>query len=120
MNLGIRGHTVDSITFDYRVTLAFGDGTVINIESPFEVTLADGSVTLITPEKVSEPLVVLTALHDEVLMADYDEAGILRIDMKLSSWVVRPGALYESWTLGGPGTPSRIVAGPAGSLLVWS
>ncbi len=120
MKLGLTGHTVDSITFDYRVAIAFGDGSVITIETAFKITHADGRVVMIDPEAVEEPDAILVALHDEVEEAEYTEGGSLRLQMKRTTWTIEPDPEYESWSLGSPGTPSRVVSGPVGSLLVWS
>ena len=94
----------------------------MTIESPFEITLADGRVVTVVPETSTGAEHVLVALHDEVVEAEFDESGWLRIVMKRSTWFVKPDLNYESWQLGSShGSPSRIVSGPGESnVAIWS
>ena len=76
--LDFAGRRVDSLTFDYRITVTLDDGSWIIWELPFTYTSATGSGT-IHPESASSDaaglMELLATLHSTVRSAEITDDG---------------------------------------------
>ena len=120
MELGLRGKTVVSQTFDYIVAMHLTDGYFLRLESSFTLVLSDRSV-VITPD--TDPEECLLPLRDLVgqTMTEWtvDDSGVLTIAFDSGAQLVcEPDSHYESWAVAYP-DGTMVVCTPGGELGVW-
>ena len=81
--LDLAGRRIDSLTFDYRVTVTVDDGSWVIWESPFTYAGESGSGTL-DPERpgadASGLLQLMATLHTTVVRAEITGSGALVVE----------------------------------------
>ena len=121
MKLDLAGKAVDGILFEYGVTVQVEGGTLLIFESAFSITHSNGRRVMVDPQGIGGSPDILVALHDEVLSAEFEEAGTLRVVMKRSTWFAEPSAAHESWSILSNGNPARVLCGPGPfNVSIWS
>jgi len=90
---------VDLIYFDYRVTLQFGGGSRVEVESPFTIHGLSEHPIEIEPEAVANPGAVLAALHQRAVDVSIGDSSELTVRLSNSTWIIPADDHYESWHL---------------------
>ena len=119
--LRVDGHLVTSIEFVYNVTLHFDNRRTITIGCPVHISDPAGRTVLVDPEDSADhrPL-FLQQLHQRVTTAVVNEDGGLYVSWADGSqWRVKPDERYEAWQATGMESPTLIISGPGGELVVW-
>lgn len=123
-SLAVQGSTVDSLLFDWAITVFLGSGddqVEIRIEESFMFTGLDGEQQELHPE--GDPAVlapVLGLIRKEAVRLDAYKDGRLELELVGGILVsVRSAQDYEPW---GIVTKKgfRITSVPGGSLTIWS
>jgi len=98
----LRGQVVERIMFDYSATLVLSSAAEVRIEQAFLLEDADKPVGLgpISPEAPEGSGRVLGVLHQQVVAAEVDGLGQLR--MRFGNGLVltcAPSEAFEAWSL---------------------
>jgi hypothetical protein len=116
VNLGIVGHFIERVSFDYAVVLLTDEGAEIRIESEFLLKTSHGVTVEVNPGAQANLTALLPAiLHDVITTATAgDDTGALVLEFSHGARMeVPPDHLYEAWTLATP-HGLRVVAPPGG------
>jgi hypothetical protein len=117
----LQGTTIERISFDYAVTLHFGDGKEIRIETDMSITTPEGEHVELCPASAGAGAeVVLRMLHKQVKEAIAEErTGDLSIELEDGTNLQVPHHdSYEAWNYDGPGG-DLLVSRPGGGLAIW-
>lgn len=117
LDLGLVGHTLDSVDFGHAVQLHFGTERELLVENSVMVDVDGARETVPPDDGYSDAVQALVGRT--VTAAAADESGALRIAFgEGAELVVAAGPDYESWTVTGP-SGFRVVCLPGGELAVW-
>ena len=115
MDLKFAGQRLTAQDAGYTVSLVFGDGYEVRIETPFLLRQPGGDLE-VTPGETDLP----DLTGRVVTVAQADDEGGLRIDFQDGSRVlVAADPDYEAWTVAGP-DGFKVVSEPGGGLAVWT
>lgn len=121
VNLGIVGHSVERVAFDFGVTLVTDGGAEIRIETAFTFRTADRANAVLDPAEPGDSAAVLpSVLHEMITGATADDAtGSLVLEFVHGARLeVLPSDAYEAWSFTTQGGV-RAVALPGGGLSTW-
>ncbi len=115
------GAEVTRVAFSYQVELLFLSGARVVIESEFSTQASDGRKSVLHPGNMTTDTdVVVSLLRAFVVECTISATGTLM--MRFSNGVsisVDPSPTYEAFDIHFPGTPSRVLSIPGGSLEWW-
>ena len=115
MDLKFAGQRLTAQDAGYTVSLVFGDGYEVRIETPFLLRQPGGDLE-VTPGETDLP----DLTGRVVTVAQADDDGGLRIDFQDGSrLLVAADPDYEAWTAAGL-DGFKAVSEPGGGLAVWS
>ena len=119
--MNIKGESIESISFDFAVSLRTDMGTELRLETGFELRSPEGNVFWIAPPIFDGANELIRALlHTRIEAAENDSAGILRLRLGNDARIeVAPSPDYEAWTLNRvDGT--MLTSTPGGETISWS
>jgi hypothetical protein len=99
------GAEVTRVAFSYQVELLFLSGARVVIESEFSTQASDGRKSVLHPGNMTTDTDVVVSL--------------LRAFVVECTISVDPSPTYEAFDIHFPGTPSRVLSIPGGSLEWW-
>jgi hypothetical protein len=115
------GAEVSRVAFSYQVELLFLSGARVVIETEFSTRVSDGRQIVLDPENMTTHTdVVVGLLRAIVVECTISATGTLVVMFSTGvSIVVEPSPSYEAFNIHFPGSPSRVLSTPGGSLEWW-
>ncbi len=115
------GAEVSRVAFSYQVELLFLSGARVVIETEFSCQSADDARAVMNPERMgTHAAAVVGLLRTSVVGCTISPTGSLAMAFSNGvSLVVEPSPSYEAFNIHFPGSPSRVLSPPGGSLEWW-